>query len=670
MLLSDSVGYLSQGVWTTGRVVWLVLVEVDHKKFWPEAREAETSARLRNRLYATIIAGQLFSPDALGIDGSITSSPTTVIILETPVILTSFSHKLAVSPAAMEPNLIEGQGLRIAVEGCGHGTLDAIYASVSKACEVRGWDGVDLLIIGGDFQAVRNASDLTIMSCPVKYREIGDFHKYYSGASEAPCLTIFVGGNHEASSHLWELYYGGWVAPNIYYMGAANIVRLGGVRIAGMSGIWKGRDFNRHHHERLPYNQDDIKTIYHVREIDTRKLLLLKSQIDVGISHDWPRAIERHGNERSLFKLKPDFEQESRDGTLGNLAAAFVMDRLRPPYWFAAHMHCKFSATKIYDRVDKAAEPAMPIDAPERAIAEVQIIPDPSALPSAHNEDEIDLDMDGDEDAPQELTPTNGTASTKNQDQMELESRGVPPPESLSSVPADLRAQLPAAFSRPTPPQPRIQAGQPTPAEVENTTVRFLALDKCLPGRKFLQLMEVYPYHTSTTPPSLTRSASRQKHKFEYDPEWLAITRVFAPDILLGDKTAPPVQDLGEAHYRLLIDKEQEWVNEHIVKEGKLEIPENFVITAPPFEIGMPEIVSEGPMEYNNPQMQQFCDLLGIENKFHATEAERDERIRNGPAPAEARFNGGFDRGGGRGRGRGGGRGRGRGGRRGGGRGW
>jgi lariat debranching enzyme len=69
------------------------------------------------------------------------------------------------------------------------------------------------------------------MSCPVKYREIGDFHSYYGGSTKAPYLTIFVGGNHEASSHLWELYYGGWVAPNIYYMGAANVVRLGGVRM-------------------------------------------------------------------------------------------------------------------------------------------------------------------------------------------------------------------------------------------------------------------------------------------------------------------------------------------------------------------------------------------------------------------------------------------------------
>ena len=34
----------------------------------------------------------------------------------------------------------------------GHGTLHAIYASIKKSCEVNNWEGVDLLIIGGDFQ--------------------------------------------------------------------------------------------------------------------------------------------------------------------------------------------------------------------------------------------------------------------------------------------------------------------------------------------------------------------------------------------------------------------------------------------------------------------------------------------------------------------------------------
>lgn len=57
-------------------------------------------------------------------------------------------------------------------------------------------------------------------------------------------LTLFIGGNHEASGFLQELPYGGWVAPNIYYMGHASVVQYAGLRIGGLSGIYKYNDFN------------------------------------------------------------------------------------------------------------------------------------------------------------------------------------------------------------------------------------------------------------------------------------------------------------------------------------------------------------------------------------------------------------------------------------------
>lgn len=504
------------------------------------------------------------------------------------------------------------------------------------------------------------------MSCPVKYREIGDFHAYYSGASTAPYLTIFVGGNHEASSHLWELFYGGWVAPNIYYMGAANVIRLGGVRIAGMSGIWKGYNFDKTHYERLPYSQDDVKSIYHVREIDVRKLRQLSTQVDIGISHDWPRAIENFGNAKALWRAKPDFERESRDGSLGSKAATIVMNRLRPPYWFAAHMHCKFAATKTYDDIPKPH--GAPAQAPAPAVTHSAPVSVQSVAPVlAHNSDEIDLDMDDDEGTPTQPVASDGTALA-NQDEISLddESNHVP---TTSSVPSDVRAQLPATFARPglaTQTQPE----DPIPAGITNKTVRFLALDKCLPGRKFLQLLEVRPSNPAET--SSVSNGSRPKPKFEYDPEWLAITRVFAPHIILGSKDARNPSDIGVAGYRPLIEQEQAWIEENVVKKGKLGIPENFTLTAPAFVVGTPEIVDEGPLEYNNPQMQVFCDLVGIENKFFATDEEREERMRNGPRPSTARPHGGFVKrgtwgrggrggGGGRGYGRGGG-GRGRGG--------
>jgi lariat debranching enzyme len=52
-----------------------------------------------------------------------------------------------------------------------------------------------------------------------------------------------VGGNHEAANYLWELYYGGWAAPDIWFMGYAGVVRFGGVRIGGLSGIYKDNHY-------------------------------------------------------------------------------------------------------------------------------------------------------------------------------------------------------------------------------------------------------------------------------------------------------------------------------------------------------------------------------------------------------------------------------------------
>ncbi|KAI0452909.1 lariat debranching enzyme, C-terminal domain-containing protein [Xylaria acuta] len=557
----------------------------------------------------------------------------------------------------------ETDGVRVAIEGCGHGTLDAIYTSVATASKARGWDGVDLLIIGGDFEAVRNAADLSVMSVPAKYRELGDFPYYYNGEKTAPYLTIFIAGNHEASSYLWELYYGGWVAPNMYYLGAANVLRFGPLRIAGMSGIWKGFDYRKPHHERLPFSKDDIKSFYHVREIDIRKLLLLREQVDVGLSHDWPRAIENHGDAAALYRMKPDFRQESLDGTLGNPAAEYVMDRLRPAYWFSAHMHCKFAAIKTYQ----------PLSA-EQTQAETSVEETPSQA-SEHeqatgNPDEIDLD-DEDDKAP--------AGDTHNADP----APSIPQP-APSGVTDELRAQLPASFAAPAPAPiqrgPKLNPGQPVPPSITNTATRFLALDKCLPGRKFIQLCSLSPVdasHVTLYPPSSSTTSSssslgEKRYTLHYDAEWLAITRVFAQYLTIGGdpSAAATAPNLGEEEYTRLVDAERAWVDEHVVRTGRLAVPENFAITAPPHRDGMPESVPDQPDEYTNPQTVAFCELVGVPNLWDASPEERAERKARGPPPSSGgdrrggfrgreRGRGGFGRGRGfmRGRGRGGGRG-------------
>ncbi len=252
----------------------------------------------------------------------------------------------------MAVELSEQQGVRLAVAGCGHGTLNDIYASVEYAREKKLWESVDMLIVGGDFQSVRNLFDLNCVNMPMKYRHMGDFHEYYSGQRVAPVLTIFVGGNHEASNYLFELYFGGWVAPKIYYLGAANILRFGPLRIMGMNGIDKSYDYRKPHHERLPYSESDLKSIYHVRELDVRKLLQVRTQVDIGLSHDWPKSVEWEGNYRQLFTFKPFLEEDAKNGRLGSLPAQLVLGNLRPRYWFSAHLHCEYLANIHHDEIN------------------------------------------------------------------------------------------------------------------------------------------------------------------------------------------------------------------------------------------------------------------------------------------------------------------------------
>uniref|UniRef100_A0A1D1YRP8 Lariat debranching enzyme n=1 Tax=Anthurium amnicola TaxID=1678845 RepID=A0A1D1YRP8_9ARAE len=233
--------------------------------------------------------------------------------------------------------------MKIAVEGCMHGDLENVYATLQhleKSENVK----IDLLICCGDFQAVRYESDLESLNVKPHYRRMNSFWKYYSGKETAPYPTVFIGGNHEASNYLWELYYGGWAAPNIYFLGFAGVIKFGNIRIGGLSGIYNTRHYNLGHYERPPYNESDIRSIYHVREYDVHKLMQIQEPVDIFISHDWPLGITDFGNTVQLVRKKPYFKQEIEERSLGSRAAAVLLDKLKPPYWFSAHLHCKFPA--------------------------------------------------------------------------------------------------------------------------------------------------------------------------------------------------------------------------------------------------------------------------------------------------------------------------------------
>ena len=222
--------------------------------------------------------------------------------------------------AASHPmgNNRDGPHLTVAVEGCCHGELDAIYSTIAEAGH-RGVH-VDVLLICGDFQCTRNAADLLCVAVPPKYRRLHNFQDYVTGVRVAPVLTIFIGGNHEASNVLHSLYYGGFVAPNIYFLGFGGAVRVGGVRIAGLSGIYNQRHYRVGHYELPPYTDDSLRSIYHLRELEVFRMAHLSRPVDVFLSHDWPAGVWEHGDKQRLLSRKAFLRDDMVSGRLGRYA--------------------------------------------------------------------------------------------------------------------------------------------------------------------------------------------------------------------------------------------------------------------------------------------------------------------------------------------------------------
>ena len=126
--------------------------------------------------------------------------------------------------------------------------------------------------------------------------------------------------------------------------GYANIIQVKGIRIGGLSGIYKGRHYHKGHYELAPYTEDTKRSVYHIRNLEVFRLKQLTRPVDIFMSHDWPTNIARYGNMNELFSKKSFLKQEVLDGSLGSPPAAELLHKLQPSHWFSAHLHVKFAA--------------------------------------------------------------------------------------------------------------------------------------------------------------------------------------------------------------------------------------------------------------------------------------------------------------------------------------
>lgn len=270
-------------------------------------------------------------------------------------------------------------------------------------------------------------------------------------------------------------------------MGYASVIKVGGIKIAGISGIYKGYNFHKGRHEFSPYNDETKRSVYHVRKLDVFRLKQISSPIDICLSHDWPRGVYNFGDVEKLLRVKSFFEEEISQNKLGSPPCEELLNHIKPSYWFSAHLHCKFSAL--------------------------------------------------------------------------------------------------------------------IPHETTDRFTKFLALDKCLPKRKFLQILDI-------------GDAVKDGEKLElfYDLEWLTILSL--TNHLISVKNVAgymPGPGGGKERYDFKpTTDEMDFVLQKF--ENSLKIPENFRQTVEAYKINSNKKFYKQPTSEINPQTTIFCDTLQIDD--------------------------------------------------------
>jgi lariat debranching enzyme len=241
---------------------------------------------------------------------------------------------------------------KVFVTGCLHGSWDLLIDTVEKL--IRDGTNIELVLVNGDAQTFRKEEDMLSFAAPKKYHLMGSFYKIASGERKVPCPVVLISGNHEAMDLVFQLPFGGYIAPNVYYMGRGGQLLVGDILISGISGLYKSGEYYNPVKETFPLRTPaDIHTAIGIRAFTDFQLFGLK-KTQIMMSHDWPSTIPSKYATNFLRKVRPDLIESDMKGTFGLPLGMKFIEEVKPSTWFAAHHHLSMTI-KINDQTNFCA---------------------------------------------------------------------------------------------------------------------------------------------------------------------------------------------------------------------------------------------------------------------------------------------------------------------------
>jgi lariat debranching enzyme len=219
--------------------------------------------------------------------------------------------------------------------------------------------------------------------------------------------------------------------------------------------------------------------------------------------------------------------------TLGSYPNELLLSKLQPSYWFSAHLHVRYAAIVDHDMLKQGIYPPSTEAILKGRNPQSLSNPDEIAIDLEANPDEIAIDLDDTSDE-----------------------KVVDPDANPDKIATGLDTGC----------------GNEKPLA---KCTKFLSLDKCLPRRQFLQIIDIPTANDAT-----------QDYDFYYDLEWLSITRAMHPYLsTIRPQTPLPSSD----DLKVAIQKEQTYLKAKLESRSlDLKIPHNFEPTAPAYNPAIP----------------------------------------------------------------------------------